>query len=64
MSCIATSAAPVFVPGATMERRQWAQWDADNKVGEGRPGMSPQCLLLSLLYLPQLVEGRRCPFEG
>lgn len=47
-----------------MERRQWAQWDADNEVGEGHPGMSPQCLPLSLLYLPQLVEGRKRPSEG
>lgn len=64
MSCTASCAPPVFVPGATVVRRQWAQGDDDNEVGEGRPGMSPKCLLLSLLYLPHLVEGRKHPFEG
>lgn len=63
MSCTASCAPPVFVPGATVVR-QWAQGDDDNEVGEGCPGTSPKCLLLSLLYLPQLVEGRKHPFEG
>lgn len=38
--------------------------DDDNEVDRGDPGTRPKGLLLSLLYDPQLEEGRGCSFEG
>lgn len=56
MSCTATRAPPVFVPGATVERRQWAQWDDDNEVGEGAPRHEPQ-VPSAVLTLPPPAGG-------